>query len=149
MGPAIFHLIISRDWKRQIWTAPHAPRARVLPLHHVLKKSDYEGNWRPENSSANYFQSISAELCSSWPSEARHWTLTPRETIWYANHCTKHASHVLILLRSIAAHSCSVSSLRSDPRSHFVQPRTATPRSQNKRLWRELNPYPQRDNLVR
>ena len=33
MGPAIFHLIISRDWKRQIWTAPHAPRARVLPLY--------------------------------------------------------------------------------------------------------------------
>ena len=58
MGPAIFHLIISRDWKRQIRTAPHAPRARVLPLHHVLIKSDYEGNW----------------------------TLTPRETIWYANH---------------------------------------------------------------
>ena len=58
MSPAIFHLIISRDWKRQIRTAPHAPRARVLPLHHVLKISDYEGNW----------------------------TLTPRETIWYANH---------------------------------------------------------------
>ena len=58
MGPAIFHLIISRDWKRQIRTAPHAPRARVLPLHHVLKIYDYEGNW----------------------------TLTPRETIWYANH---------------------------------------------------------------
>lgn len=47
MGPVIFHLIISRDWKRQIRTTPHAPRASVLPLHHVLKASERSACFLP------------------------------------------------------------------------------------------------------
>ena len=55
MSLAIFQLIISRDRKCQTRTAPHAPGAYVLPLHHI-PENDHVGNRTP----------------------------TPRETIWYA-----------------------------------------------------------------
>ena len=58
MDPAIFRLIISRDWKCRTRTSPLESKSSMLPLHHTPNISDYEGNW----------------------------TLTPRETIWYANH---------------------------------------------------------------
>ena len=56
MSLAIFQLIISRDRKCQTRTAPHAPGAYVLPLHHIPEENDHVGNRTP----------------------------TPRETIWYA-----------------------------------------------------------------
>ena len=112
MSPAIFHLIISRDWKRQIRTAPHAPRARVLPLHHVLNKATMKGiePLPPERQSGtltitphSHFASkknrshepknkinlaLFTHLYESMQVDSENWTRTHSLEDYYTNHYT-------------------------------------------------------------